>query len=77
MMKLTETEKITSSAKRLIKELEQEGNIPKDLEPLELAYLLDRLISLLKNKDSKIDRLMLEYCPDEMCQEQLNEWASN
>ena len=26
---------------------------------------------------AKIDRLMLEYCPDEMTQEQLNEWAKN
>lgn len=28
-------------------------------------------------KQAEIDQLMLEYCPDEMTQEQINEWAEH
>lgn len=31
----------------------------------------------LRKKQAKIDSLMLEYCPDEMIQEQLEEWGRN
>jgi hypothetical protein len=34
-------------------------------------------VAELKIADAKIDALMLEYCPDEMTQEQRDNWANN
>lgn len=49
----------------------------QDFTEFKVREVIEGLVRALKNKDSKIDRLMLEYCPDEMCQEQLDEWARN
>ena len=41
-------------------------------------FALERFAALVAAPlQAKIDALMLEYCPDEMTQEQLNEWAKN
>jgi hypothetical protein len=34
-------------------------------------------VAELKSADAKIDALMLEYCPDEMTQEQRDRWAAH
>ena len=39
----------------------------------EIEYLRQQLASAR----AKIDALMLEYCPNEMTKEQLDEWARN
>ena len=31
----------------------------------------------INDKQAKIDALMLEYCPDEMTQEQILDWSNN
>lgn len=45
-----------------------------------LRYSLDiaeEYKSIAESNQSKIDELMLEYCPDEMTAEQLEEWAKH
>lgn len=44
-----------------------------DFPPDEIAMLRQQLASA----QAKIDALMLEYCPNEMTKEQLDEWARN
>lgn len=39
--------------------------------------VLDEVIALLHSQQAKIDWLMLEYCPDEMTQEQKENWAAH
>ena len=45
------------------------------------ARMLDRAVEerndQLAAKQAQIDALMLEYCPNEMTKEQLDEWARN
>jgi hypothetical protein len=36
-----------------------------------------KLERTVNSQQAKIDRLMLEYCPDEMTDEQLVEWAKH
>ncbi len=43
----------------------------------EAADKIERLQEELAAKQAEIDRLMLEFCPDEMTQEQLDEWGRN
>lgn len=46
----------------------------------QLADALERLVTASAegaSKQAKIDALMLEYCPDEMTPEQLEEWGRN
>ena len=46
----------------------------------EVATLKEQLAAAQKDADSKqvrIDELMLEYCPDEMMPEQIEEWAKH
>ena len=43
-----------------------------------IRRLCKQLLSTLKlidGKQAKIDSLMLEYCPDEMTEEQVTEWG--
>ena len=37
----------------------------------------DELKEQLERKQAKIDSLMLEYCPDEMTKEQMDNWAKH
>lgn len=45
------------------------------------VYELEDEVAKLKlevaSKQAKIDELMLEYCPDEMSKEQLDNWAKH
>ena len=41
------------------------------------ADLLDAALSELEHRQFLIDSLMLEYCPDEMSEEQQENWAKN
>ena len=41
------------------------------------ATLLRQLVKEVDAKQAKIDALMLEYCPEEMTQEQIDNWASH
>ena len=46
----------------------------------EVATLKEQLAAAVKDANSKqarIDELMLEYCPDEMMPEQIEEWAKH
>ena len=46
----------------------------------EVASLKEQLAAAKKDVDSKqarIDELMLEYCPNEMSPEQIEEWAKH
>lgn len=46
----------------------------------EMAKVLNEVEFLVKDneaKQAKIDRLMLEYCPDEMTEEQIQNWGIN
>lgn len=43
---------------------------------LELEQENERLRKELDAKQAEIDRLMLEFCPDEMTEEQKAEWAA-
>ena len=38
---------------------------------------LDRNTEQIANKQAQIDRLMMEYCPDEMTEEQVKEWKKH
>lgn len=38
---------------------------------------IDRLEALVANQQATIDALMLEFCPDEMSEEQRERWARN
>ena len=38
---------------------------------------LDRNAEKIASKQAQIDRLMMEYCPDEMTEEQVNEWKKH
>ena len=40
-------------------------------------YLVSEVDAHIKELEAKIDALMLEYCPDEMTQKQIDEWARN
>lgn len=49
-----------------------------DQFPEDFQKLFERFAALVAAPlQAKIDRLMLEYCPDEMTPEQLAEWAAN
>ena len=39
--------------------------------------LCHEAVAEIDRLQAQIDRLMLEYCPDEMTPEQLSEWARN
>lgn len=48
------------------------------------AWVIDALENTIEfldmeidDKQAKIDTLMLEYCPDEMTQEQILDWSNN
>lgn len=43
-------------------------------EELRMRKELDELRRELAAKQAQIDRLMLEFCPDEMTQDQISEW---
>ena len=43
----------------------------------ELWDEIQSLTTQLEAKQAKIDELMLEYCPDEMTEEQLDEWGKH
>ena len=43
----------------------------------DLIPLMQKAADELDAKQCKIDQLMLEYCPDEMTQEQFQEWAKH
>lgn len=50
-----------------------------DLEEIQLLldakqYLINKLHEEVAHKQSVIDRLMLEYCPDEMTEDQIESW---
>jgi len=40
-------------------------------------YQILELHQQLEAKQAEIDRLMLEFCPDEMTEEQLNNWKQH
>lgn len=40
-------------------------------------HLINQLRAEVADKQATIDRLMLEYCPDEMTQEQMKEWEAH
>jgi hypothetical protein len=44
---------------------------------LELSVQVEHLKRELGSKQADIDRLMLEYCPEEMTTSQLEEWGKN
>jgi len=35
------------------------------------------LMAVVESQQAKIDRIMLEYCPEEMTEEQLENWATH
>ena len=41
------------------------------------ATLIERLNQALAAKQAEIDRLMIEHCPEEMTQAQVDEWAAH
>lgn len=51
--------------------------IAMDTEIAELYELALNQARTIRAKQAEIDRLMLEYCPDEMTPEQKAEWAAN
>lgn len=44
---------------------------------VEMAKRILELEQLLDEKQAQIDRLMLEFCPEEMTPEQIDEWGKN
>lgn len=44
---------------------------------IELADMLDKHRAILHTKQAHIDALMFEYCPNEMTEEQVAEWAKH
>lgn len=46
-------------------------------ERVELYQMCLNQAKTIRSKQCEIDRLMLEFCPDEMTEEQLAEWKSN
>lgn len=60
------------------KDLEEALYIASHLQDFTEFKIREVIEDLVKEiKDSRIDNLMLEYCPDEMCAEQLDEWAKH
>lgn len=51
--------------------------IAMDTEIAELYELALNQARTIRAKQAEIDRLMLEYCPDEMTPEQIAEWGAN
>lgn len=51
-------------------------SIPRS-EPDRIADILEELADELEASQAEIDRLMLEFCPDEMTPEQLEEWGKH
>lgn len=49
----------------------------QDFTSFKVREVIEDLVKELKNSQRKIDWLMLEYCPDEMTDEQKEEWARN
>ena len=49
----------------------------RDKQIHNLNKIIDGLLASLDVQQAKIDRLMLEYCPDEMTDEQVKEWGRN
>ena len=50
----------------------------KEVEfPRKVAVVAENWRQQLATKQAKIDALMLEYCPSEMSQEQLDTWAAH
>jgi hypothetical protein len=69
---------ITKHLMKLVEEYRTAGGreehwMRKDI--LEIA--IDDLVHELYSKQEKIDALMLEYCPKDMTEEQLNRWKHN
>ena len=46
-------------------------------DPNSLYEEIESLRQQLAAKQSEVDALMLEYCPSEMSQEQLDNWAAH
>ena len=46
-------------------------------DPNSLYEEIESLRQQLAAKQSEVDALMLEYCPNEMTQEQLDNWAAH
>ena len=49
----------------------------RDKQIHNLNKVIDGLLASLDAQQAKIDRLMLEYCPEEMTEEQIKEWGRN
>ena len=46
-------------------------------DPATALIIIDKLKSVSEAKQAKIDSLMLEYCPDEMTKEQIENWEKH
>jgi hypothetical protein len=57
------------------RQLETEAGMKRQLDAAwqEIAVLKAKLAA----KQARIDELMMEYCPDEMTEEQLEEWSKH
>ena len=58
----------------LRKRAEIRRSIPRG-EPDRIADQCEAAAKMIESLQARIDSLMLEYCPDEMTEEQINEWA--
>lgn len=63
-----------NEALRLAQWIEDDVSCEGDAE---IAAMLRQLVKEVDAKQAKIDALMLEYCPEEMTQEQIDNWASH
>lgn len=66
----------------LLSDLRDESDLCRNETATDIADLLDRAASMLlslsaqvEQRQAKIDRLMLEYCPTEITQDQFTEWS--
>lgn len=69
-------EKQIAAQKQLIAE-QNRLNKERQEWALHTSEVIRSLNQQLAAKQAQIDELMLEYCPDEMTTEQLNEWAKH
>lgn len=71
---MTDSRSDTPRTNALIAELESAGTEQWIDDLADLARQLERELTA---KQAVIDRLMLEYCPDEMTPEQVLEWEKH
>ena len=69
--------KLEQAAREVIRQHSMECLSDKTVDDLREALDEQAECKKCDAKQAQIDRLMLEFCPDEMTAEQLGEWGSN